>query len=1006
MALNGLLNTNYRVEVEALVVFLEQFVTRWSSAPTAEERALVESEALSVFERLVDLQYEQEELVAGTHPESTEMSEYYSHYSNLYRINVIKLQKLGQMFLEYFNTEQLVLLELLGKLRRIQQKRASLAIWQDGEAKYVIADHFLNLDWIDQAFSKEPICNVDPSMGLLTLPVSNRVPVLPRRARVGSRSNGVPGNSDLAVTDNRNNPNFALNTDVNNWFEYERLDAGPLVLSYVVEFSREEILNEISVSALNLSGSYNFEVEDVLFNGSAGTISIKELLPKGLGDDFWTVRSVGRDSSWVVAHLPTKAKTVTIKFRQRSSYPIAVPTGDSRTVLRNRWLIALKQVKFARNKYEKEGTINSVEHQVPAGLYAALPFISVAPRKPELFDAQFEMSVDGGESWVAADNLDDGIGATLLMDGNASPLVWRLALSRDDEAIGNVTSLVETETKIKEVQSLLRTVSRFQSPATISLPSTTTAPAAFAFQPKVGRRGDRFKAVSLGDTAGGVSSFLLPFSVADAGLDPEQVSVYVNRRPYTYVQDGSTLGTGEWSFSSDMKEIELTDQAPNNSAVTIAFEAEKMDLVPQGDGYYHEMEMLFDPDKENIEITALPREGKWELVQLPKDRTFIVLPHKSIYWSFDNSIRPEGIKFSLKSQTGTSYIEVTNQTMLASTPNSFLVDYTNGQLWLNAAFDADTVWAQYYHYNPVDLTPDDFDIVYDGIRPSGVRIKQQAFQSAEHTDTMGAANLDVVMNVVSGSVQQRANVTFNSSTTATLSYDRIIQGSLNVSDNFLAADTPAQEIPYQDGSSEFKGLVFVSKEETVSIAAGTGLTYVEFNLSAGALYDQDFGVLFADTNVFRTLGSTVADAQSVSPLDVGTYFIDDAGLVTVCVGSGGTLPEGKIFSYFYVDPEFNPSNKYSVDYRRGLLHAGATILSGSKVTYQAASFKVSYDIGMEIDKYSYSRKDRSVECRTEGLADINSLVKVLYESKSGETSMSEFAQFFSPLISSLALRFT
>lgn len=319
MSVNALIDQSHLPEVEALLSLLQQFVARWRSAPTFEQRLLVEAQAVSVFEELLNLSLNLQDVQAGQHPELFEFQETYDVYGHLLRINMAKLRSLAELFLQHFNSQQLQLLELMGKLKRIKQKQASLNLWSDDKAKFVLADHFLNLDWIGTAFTSATAAEVDSTQGLLTLPVRNRVQVAVTKTRVGSGSNGQPGNSDEVVTTNNTNPDFAVNGDPNNWFEYERLDAGPLELVYVLELGKGEIVNHLQITPLNLGGSYGFEVENITFTTSGGgTKRLDELVSGAFDDDFYTVKSLGADTSWNISFLPVVAKAISIKFVQRN----------------------------------------------------------------------------------------------------------------------------------------------------------------------------------------------------------------------------------------------------------------------------------------------------------------------------------------------------------------------------------------------------------------------------------------------------------------------------------------------------------------------------------------------------------------------------------------------------------------------------------------------------------------------------------------------------------------
>ena len=60
----------------------------------------------------------------------------------------------------------------------------------------------------------------------------------------------------------------------------------------------------------------------------------------------------------------------------------------------------------------------------------------------------------------------------------------------------------------------------------------------------------------------------------------------------------------------------------------------------------------------------------------------------------------------------------------------------------------------------------------------------------------------------------------------------------------------------------------------------------------------------------------------------------------------------------------------------------------------------------EIDRYEYDKSGNSVSVRTEGLKRINSLVKLIWAEKTAEVSLRAMRDYLSPIIQTLAFRFT
>ena len=186
-------------------------------------------------------------------------------------------------------------------------------------------------------------------------------------------------------------------------------------------------------------------------------------------------------------------------------------------------------------------------------------------------------------------------------------------------------------------------------------------------------------------------------------------------------------------------------------------------------------------------------------------------------------------------------------------------------------------------------------------------------------------------------------------------------------------------------------------ERTVAIeASGGGL--VIFQLSAGTKWYEPFKVIFSDATTFAT--------ESSNPTTVGEYSIDSAGIVTVFIGIGQTLAAGSDLFYYYQDPEADPTNKFSIDYSKGILYSFTDLVTTAEIKYKSACYKTAYDISEEIYEYSYNADQNTVSVRTEGLRSINNLVKVVWTEAPVDIRIDELKEFFSPIISVLAFRFT
>lgn len=986
MSLNAALEQKYMAEIDAISVMLRDFFADWRRASTQEQRQLIEADAISLFERILDFEEKVSDIFKGDYPELISMLEDYDEVR--YRTLVVqnKLRRLIQLFIKYFNSEQIALSQCIGKLKRIRQKRAALSIWKNKNAKFVLAEHFYNLDRLGSSFISNALCEVDVSQGVLTLPVQERSLLRIKELRVTENSNGNPGNSDISVTSNNNSVDF-INGEPGKWFEYERLDAGPLELELSVDLAQEEILNHISIEPVNFGQNYSYLVDDIVFITSGReNVSIKSLVSQNLDVENWVVKPVGNDNFWDITFLPVKAKKILFKFKQPAYHVVQVSRENREKVARKRWAIGIKTLNTFRYTYENEGGINSVIQSVPEGVYAGVPFIDIWPANSNLYDLVFECSLDGGTTWIESTEIDDGVGSTLLFDGMKTNALWRLSMSRNVDAMENISSFGQTANVVPEVSSLTRVVTGGQNPVSFTLNTKPADAKTYVIQPRVARRGNYSKQLTLTRGTGSEQNIRLPFNPLDYGLEPSDIKLFKNRQLLSYNRDNNAVGAGEWSFNDTFDEIQIEGSASVNDVISFVINEEQGFFEETADGFFHKMELPFDPDKKLIDVRYVLRSPIRTLNVLEKDKQIINLRSKNIVPS----------SFKLVSSEGVSYTQVERRSELE--PNTYLVDFENGILHLGSAFGDDSVSIIYEYYDKRQASFSDFEIYYSNGMPAGIVVSPEKIEAVDVTETISESPF-VVYDIANETYQAREDVFSTSNNKRTLSYKKIVKGSFRVSEDLLGSDYKPEEVDFIDGSSEFLGLIPMKNEKTTSITADlSGI--VSFKLNAGSLYYSTLGISFSDTVVFAVKESTLANVDSI-----GDYHIASDGTVSVYVGAGNTLDSGIQINYFYKSPSFDPINKYSVDYKNGVLYSHSGQSDSATVKYKVASYAISYDVAKPMLFSEYSSESNSVSVDTQFMSNINNLLKINWVTKKKQDSLRDLSGNFSPIVSLVGIRF-
>jgi len=996
MSINSLLSRKYLPELAGYRILLQAFAAQWNLANTLSERIEIEADTFSTFRKLLDLSYELESVTQFAHPVVGDFVDDQDRASQFLVANITKLKALTQMYLELYNNQQLALLELTGRLRRAKQKKAVLALWDDNLFKHVVAEGFLNLDKLNTAHGTGSRCWVDTMQGVLTLPKISSSKKIPHKIKIAASSNGQPGNSDEDITTNNIRPSFMLDGNPDTWFEYEKLDTGPLTLSVFCEFSMPTIINEFIIAPAALGTGVSFEIVDVLFNaGGEQELSLRDLVRGTVPEEFWTVKTVGNDIQWAVTFLPVKCQEVVVKLKQEHSYIIRSLTRDMRSVERSRYSIGIKNLYFNQAKYQPSGGIGSVEDKLPRNLFACSSHADVFPGSASLFKAALDVSFDGGESWKTdVLGIPSSEGTSVVLNGNEESYMWRLQLSRNDDAFRLVNSYTEDDIAY-DTDSIVRGVSKLFSPARIPLVDQPYNNEVFVLQPNLLTRASKMRdAIVLGRNGSSPSATLpFPIDIIEEDIDPDEIHIWVNGLEWERVSDENSLGNGKYMFREKYTEVTFIGGLDPNSTIKASMDPERMLLTEKSDGYYHEMEHLFDATKERIRIEGLNSSISNKTMVLPRGVSRIDLGHRNI---IDGSIVFLGLTLT----------KVNDRASLTSS-NTYFLDTVNGILHLYEGLTAGQVVTVKFQYQGTNKVGNNsFDLIMDGVRPLGVRIAKDALVAETLTDIVediaGGQFLDLI-DVRTGLGVVRPSSFAGSNRALALSRDYIVRGSVVVSPGLFgySANTKApSEVSYINGYAEFLGLLQMENEVTAETAAGAS-NKVVFTVAAGAAYHSNLDITFSNTTIFNNKKNSASDV-----LGTGDWHIDNGtGSITVWVETGKTLPGGINLYYYYRDPDFDSANLFSVDYKRGIFYSSEDMVDSGKISYKASNYMVEYQIGAEVNAYTYDPSSNVVTVTTEGLSDLNSTVKIIWAESPIATSLEEMREYFSPLVSTIALRF-
>lgn len=963
MSSNVLVLKEYLIKAEVLLTVLSSFIEKRNLTNSLDNKYLIESEALLMFEKILDFDFHRREIRVGECLSSPDFLYNFQQFEVMLTVINSKLNALIRIFLEDFNYAEDQIKAIQDKINRCYQKKALYKLWNNEEANYRVVESFLNLDLLTDKFIRTKMLSLNASQGCALLTEKEIKKLEIDALSIGKASNGFAGNSDVEVTNNNINLDNVLLEDPAYWFEYERMDDGPLILELKSQLTKESIVNRIRIIPVNVGYSNEYTIKDITLSGSEGSISIKELVSKSLEEDTWSLQN---SYEWELSFLPVKARTITFTFEQTNSYLIET-TNSKNIIERERFAIGLKSIEFYQVSFYESGEIGSVNRTLPEGLSAVELKKIVFPENTKLYDNKVEVSFDEGSNWKEIS--EDPI---LLEQDN---FMWRMSLKRNDELLEKESSFFKA--KALETKKVSTVVSKLKSPYKISIEGNPDS-LVRVYQSNLLSRGKNSKKIKLGS---GFKNQKFSFEGLSI-TDPEDLIVFKNSKELVYNSDNEFLTNDEWSVSNDLQSIVLNG-FNKDETIEIVMKEETMTFEKIQDKYYYKPLYAFDIDKSNISIRYAESEIKSATVVLPSDKKVIKLVG-------DNIIKDS---FEIKSENNVTYTLKSNR---ALSTEELYVDYINGFIWTKEKITEDIVTVSYKYIKSSVLEDSEYEVVWDDLRKE-YYIQLNSVVSLEVEDQIGRG-LSAGIDLITGQDLDRPTEIEVNDRVKVLSYPNIIKGFLLL-ENVIDSSNAPEEVTFVDGKQEFLGLVLVSDERTSAIEAD-GSGKVSFALSANSLFYKDAKTTFSDTSVFETEVSSIVDVNVL-----GEYYISTSGVITVFVGIGNSLKSNILISYFYKNSNFIANNKYSVDYKNGVLYSGIDMLTNGKIKYKVANYLMSYDILKPLEKVSFDSKNKIVSINTEVMNNRSNTIKIFWEEKAQGMSLEALSEYFSPTIQEVGFKF-
>lgn len=1004
MSINKIYTNEEKIQTQKFNFLLDKFSEAIRAGYSLEEDIFIEGQVIDYIESIDNLSYKrltEFDLFLEKDIVNTE-----NIIKNALDVNRVQSFLLENVFLSNFNQSRMSTESIIGKIKRIKQKLAALDVWNNEFIKFVISEKFINFDNIGFNMISGNQCNVDTVQGVLTLPVKDENEVTVKSISIAS-GNGFSGNSNIEVDRSTSSLGALFDKNLNTWYEYERLDNGPVVLSLNIELASADIINCIEL--MPYSNESHFTVQDIKYSGNSRDYkSIKDLTLVE-NDSYYSPKEFSSGQVWSINFTPIKASTVTIVLKNANPEYINVQ-GVNKVSKRKRYSIGLKEIYIKKKRYAKEGSINSSNISLIENCYVGDADMKVIPANKTLYNIEFDVSTDSGQSWSR-----DGIDSSFLVS-DEKKLLYKLNMIRNDNAFLTSTTF-ENEEDNSYLKTKIKPASKKISPNIISVHEPTASSEMFVFQDTFIRRSNsnsNLKWISkvkrlnskIFNSNSPTGDFLfLPFrhNLSDYEIYNEEIEIYVDSERWEEVNVMSDLLSipNTYYIKDDLKTIVFNRNFLDwGTRIKWKIKPQELFFVRREKGYYARFSNLFNPSKGAINIDFTRAKEKIYVEVIRKSKRIIKLRRKGIFKS--------SIKFLTESSgNNLDFVQESNKDDIKMIGNTvhYYFNEENSILYFPSNLNFEEIIKIQYKATSFEKLPEeDFEIWFEDSIPKGIYIKNEKFAAEDVEDVLVQGFLKEKFDMIEKVQRKRDDIFIGNKRAFTLSNRNIVVGTVRVEPEAFGEDSAVLdmspiEVPFVDGKSEFLNLKTIENEKTNEIAADNA-GFVSFKLSAAASFYEPLGLVFSDPTF----------TPSLNPISKNEYKVDSNGVVTVFVGVGEMLPKDINISYSYIDNTVPEEYKFSVDYHDGILYLSEELQVAKdqyypKVFYKTSNYVASYDIVDQIKRFRFNKKSKRVEVDSQYLSENNKTLGIAYLVKDVKVTLMELRDYFTPFIDRIDFRF-
>lgn len=965
MALNKLLKEKNSINLALTVGLLSKFNKIISSSLTEKERISAESEFINRMKRAHVYKLEDEQVSFKSKLDDSSYSRIKTNLKYDTFCNYIIMNTVTQNYMQSINEIVFLSETIENKIRKIEQKRLVLEGWDKAKNKFYILEKFIFLDKINFVNSNNKNLSINSFNGQVTLPIVGESTISIKEISIKS-GNGNAGNSDSEVTLNNMNLKNIIDGNPDSWFEYEKLDSGPVNLKLKVLFESSNIINKFSIEGFFDQGN-DFDIEDIILINDYEKKSVKnDFKDKSLMSKMFNLN--GANSSGEYSFIPFLTKYAIIILKSNSF--------ERLENFRKRFSIAIKSLSFKKVKYESNGSLYSNEYKLISNLNLVKPEISGIKTKGEFSSTAFSYTFDDGENWHSSEDMN-------VVPLDAKKIEWKLVVQRDADAFRYLNSF---ENKEYQYEYKSYSFPKGKGRREIALARKKISKEVFGLEVGFGIRSenrysrltqvDSFRFIKSDDSYENESEYKkieLPINLHDQGILPYDLAIKINNIDCTYYDSLAQVIANENSFcvSDDQEHILINGNLQRRNSVKWRVVPDEVEVSEDSRFYYFKFSSYFNPDFDLIKLRHLSDERRVKKEKIDGSRSIFKLKEKNI---LKDSI-------SVVDSSGSSLERVSLSSSLAS--GKFYFDEKSRILKLFWNPNNINYTVSYEYEKEALIDSKHFNLWFEQEHPVGIKINKEHINAKKY-------QVNLLENSKKYSLAYGTYQNVNNASNS----KKFFVGSKGVVGNSIRIlnKEKMKEVDYIDGESEFQRIYLIEDEETNAIESSSN-NIISFKVSAREKILLATGVFFENNNFFTE--------ESASLSSEGQWKILSDGTIQVYAPNG--IPQGIKYSYYYTSGE-KLYNKYSFDKKNGYLYF-SEVQNGNEIDieYKVIDAAAEYQIAkkIKVNKVNQNRLSLNTDLLYNRLGE----VRIFFRKDSNDENLLSYREYYSPIIHSVGFRF-